>query len=367
MSQLGLNMTADDLPPRGRRRREPSEGGGSARRPLMLALLALVVIVLAVVVAIRSLGTTVNDFTGEGTGSVSIVVAKGDSIRAIGRTLADAGVVASEDAFVNAADSDARAQGIAPGTYELRSAMSGAAAVTLLLDPQARQINKVAIPEGWRLSRTLAAAAKSTGLSVDALRESLIRAPSLGLPAYANGKVEGFLFPATYEFSPDASADGVISAMLTRFNQSASQLDLEKASAAVGLTPMQALTVASILEIEALPADYDKVARVIYNRLKAGMPLQMDSTVNYALGKANLRLTAEQLKTVSLYNTYLHKGLPPGPINSPGDAAIAAALNPADGTWLYFVATDPSSKTTEFATTYKEFLVLKRKFQASGG
>jgi len=334
---------------------------------LVLALVALVVITLAAVLAIRSLGTTVDDFPGEGTGSVTIVVAKGDSIRTIGRTLLAAGVVASEESFVAAANSDSRSQGIAPGSYLLRSAMSGAAALNLLLDPQSRQVKKVAVPEGWRLTRTLTAAAKGTGLGLKALQDSLSRASSLGLPSYANGKPEGFLFPATYEFSPDVTPDSVISAMLSRFDQSASNLDLEKASTTLGLTPLEVLTVASILEIEAAPGDYDQVARVIYNRLKAGMPLQMDSTVNYALGTASLHLTAVQLKTASPYNTYLHKGLPPGPINSPGEAAIQAALNPATGTWLYFVTTDPSTQTTEFATTYKEFLALKKKFLASSG
>ena len=127
------------------------------------------------------------------------------------------------------------------------------------------------------------------------------------------------------------------------------------------------LTEKAFLEIEGSPDDYDKVARVIYNRLKAGMPLQLDSTVNYALGTANLHLSAADLKVDSPYNTYRNKGLPPGPINSPGDAAIQAALAPASGPWLYFVTTDPTTQTTEFATTYADFLKLKKKFQANAG
>jgi UPF0755 protein len=118
---------------------------------------------------------------------------------------------------------------------------------------------------------------------------------------------------------------------------------------------------------ESAPEDYDKVARVVFNRLDKGMPLQLDSTVNYALGTSNIQLTAEQLKTDSPYNTYVNKGLPPGPINSPGEAAMTAVLNPAKGDWLYFVTTDPKTLTTEFATTYDEFLVLKRKFQSNVG
>ena len=326
-------------------------------------------VALAALLAIRSLGGggSTQEFVGQGTGSVTVTVAKGDSIREIGRTLAAAGVVADEGAFVDAASADPRSAGIAPGIYLLHSGMGGDAAVALMLDPAARQVKKLAVPEGWRMERTVAAAAKATGIPAAEIRDSLTRSASLGLPAYAEGNPEGFLFPATYEFPPSVTADDIVSALLARFDQAASDADLVTESAAIGHTPLEVLTVASLLEIEGDVTDYDKVARVIYNRLKAGMPLQLDSTVNYAIGGSELHLTAAQLATDSPYNTYLHKGLPPGPINSPGDAAIAAALSPAKGTWLYFVATDPAAKTTEFATTYAEFLRLKKKFQANVG
>ena len=365
MSQLGLGMAHDDAPT-GRAARR----GGSGRGPLLVALAALVVVALGVFFGVRSLsGGTPEDFTGDGSGSgtVSVVVAKGDSLRTIGRTLTDAGVVAGVDTFVNAAESAPRAQSIAPGTYQLHVGMSSDSAVALLLDPASRQVLKVAVPEGWRLEKTVAAAAKGTGIPADQLTEALSRAGSLGLPAYAEGNPEGFLFPATYEFQPGVTSDAVVTAMLKRFGQAATDADLEASAKALGRTPLEVLTVASILEIEGTPEDYDKVARVIYNRLKAGMRLQLDSTVNYALGTTDLHLTAEQLKVDSPYNTYRNKGLPPGPINSPGDAAIQAALAPASGTWLYFVTTDPATQTTEFATTYADFLKLKRKFQANAG
>jgi len=363
MSQLGLGMAQDDAPagPRPPRRER------SGVRPAIVAIAALLAIGLAVFLGLKSLGGAANDFQGQGEGSVTVVVAKGDSLRQIGRTLADAGVVSDEGAFVDAASSDDRAQGIAPGTYTLRSHMSGQAAVALMLDPASRQVKKLVIPEGWRQDRILTAAAKATGLSVDQLKDSLARAGTLGLPAYAESSTEGFLFPATYEFQPGVTPDLVVGAMLKRFNQSAGQLDLEASAKALGRTPLEIVTVASILEIEAGPDDYDKVARVLYNRLKAGMPLQLDSTVNYALGVSTLKLTAAQLRTDSPYNTYLHKGLPPGPIGSPGDAALQAALNPAAGTWLYFVTTDPKTKKTEFATSYADFLALKKKFQSNAG
>ncbi len=363
MSQLGLGMAADDTTGAAR----PPRRDRSGARPVLVAVAALLAVALAVFLGLRSLGSSANDFQGAGDGSATVVVVQGDSLRQIGRTLAAAGVVADEGSFVDAASSDPRAQSIAPGTYALRQHMSGEAAVALMLDPSSRQVRKLVIPEGWRMERIVTAAAKATGLSTDALKESLSRAGTLGLPAYAEGSPEGFLFPATYEFQPGSTPDAVVSAMLKRFDQAAAQADLENAAKAIGRTPLEVLTVASILEIEAGPGDYAKVARVIYNRLKAGMPLQLDSTVNYALGASTLKLSAEQLKTDSPYNTYLNKGLPPGPIDSPGDAAIAAALNPASGSWLYFVTTDPKTKKTEFATTYADFLVLKKKFQSNAG
>ncbi len=363
MSQLGLGMAPDEAPSDTRR----GHGQRSGRGALLIAVAALLVVALAVFLGIRSLGGSSGTFQGQGTGSVTVVVAKGDSLRQIGRTLATAGVVAGESDFVDAASSDPRAQSIAPGTYSLHAGMGADAAVALMLDPSTREVKKLVVPEGWRVERTIAAAAKTTGIDAGTLKESLSRAGSLGLPAYAEGNAEGFLFPATYEFPPSTTSDAVVKAMISRFNQSATDSDLVAAAEAAGLTPLQVLTVASILEIEANPNDYDKVARVIYNRLAANMPLQLDSTVNYALGVSTLHLSAAQLKTDSPYNTYLRKGLPPGPINSPGDAAIQAALNPASGSWLYFVTTDPKTKTTEFATTYSQFLVLKKKFQSNAG
>lgn len=362
MSRIGLDMAPDDSP-RGRQK-----GQRSGRGPLLIALVALVVVGLGAFLGVRSLvGGGSSDYSGDGSGSVTVVVAKGDSLREIGKTLASAGVVASESAFVDAASNDPRAQSIAPGTYVLHSQMSGASAVTLMLDPKSREVKRLVIPEGWRLDRTVAAASKATGLSADELRASLSKASSLGLPPYAQGNPEGFLFPATYEFEPGADADKVVSAMLARFGQSAENLDLDGQAKARGLTSLEVVTIASILEIEVAPADYPKAARVIYNRLAKKMPLQLDSTVNYALGTSNLHLSAAQLRTDSPYNTYLHAGLPPGPIDSPGDAALQAAMNPADGSWLYWVTTDPKTKTTKFATTYPEFLALKKEFQANAG
>ena len=360
MSQLGLGMDYDE--PSTRRRRS------SGPLAVLVAFLMLAVIGFGAFLGIRSLtGSGSGDFEGEGSGSVTIVVAKGDSLTAIGRTLADAEVVASSDAFVGAASADDRAGSIAPGAYQLRKGMSGAAALELMLDPESRLVQKVVVPEGLRFEKTIARITKGTDLTEDQVKEALSRAGALGLPEYAEGSVEGFLFPATYEFQPGVDADAVVKAMLTRFRVAAKEVDLVAEAKKIKLTPFEVVVIASLVQGESAPEDYDKVARVVFNRLEQGMPLQFDSTVNYALGKSDLQLSAEDLKTDSPYNTYVNKGLPPGPINSPGEAALTAVLNPAKGDWLYFVTTDPDTQTTEFASTYDEFLVLKRKFQENVG
>lgn len=171
------------------------------------------------------------------------------------------------------------------------------------------------------------------------------------------------MFPATYELTGAETAEGLLAALVKRFGVSSVNLDLETRADAAGRSPYDVLIVASLVEAEVAPEDFSKAAAVVYNRLELDMPLQFDSTVSYALGINELQLTAEQIETDSLYNTYANKGLPPTPINSPGDAAIEAALNPAKGEWLYFVAVGPNSTETKFAKTYERFLKLKQQFR----
>ena len=149
---------------------------------------------------------------------------------------------------------------------------------------------------------------------------------------------------------PKQTAVGLIKQMVAKSVEVEESLDLEAKAKALGLTPEQVLTVASILEYEANKSeDYPKVARVLYNRLKKNMPLQLDSTVSYVSKRSgDVWTTAEERANTSLYNTYEHPGLPPGPIGSPGEETIEAALNPADGDWLFFVP-DYEADTTRFS------------------
>jgi UPF0755 protein len=131
------------------------------------------------------------------------------------------------------------------------------------------------------------------------------------------------------------------------------------------MKPATVITIASLVQAEGgKPSDLPKISRVIYNRVKQGIKLQFDTTVLYALNERRLTVTEKDLQTPSPYNTYLHAGLPPGPISNPGPEAVEAALAPADGTWIFFIATDPTNKITEFATTEQERVKLEQKFRA---
>jgi UPF0755 protein len=182
------------------------------------------------------------------------------------------------------------------------------------------------------------------------------------LPPYlpeGTSTVEGFLFPKTYELDPEAQAEQVIATLLAQFEEEASTLDWTRAED-LGLSPYEVVIVASLVEREArAERDRDKVSAVIHNRLREGMALQIDATVQYALPEKNRLLTLEDYEYESPYNTYLHAGLPPTPIASPGLASLEAALNPAEVDYLYFLVVDPETGAHEFAETYEEFLRLK--------
>ena len=356
MTQLEPFLTSEPLPP-SRNRRSP------ARR------IAVDLIVLgsaaAIVAGALALGRPGQDagFDGPGAGSVTVVVGAGDSLTAIGEALAEAGVVSSAGAFTDAAGANDRAGQIGPGTYEMRLGMGADEAVARMLDPDARVRTIVVLPEGLRLAQSVRATSEATGIARAELRAALDDADELGLPAWAEGRPEGFLFPATYEIPEGEGAREVITRYLDRFAQASASLDLERRAEAAGRTPYEILVIASLVEAEAKPADFRKVAAVIENRLDAGMPLQLDSTVAYGLGITDIQLDSDQLASQTPYNTYVIEGLPPTPINSPGEAAIEAALSPADGAWLYFVTVDPSTGETKFTKSYERFLEFKREFQ----
>lgn len=347
------------LPTGGRRRARPR------RRVPVSCLAALVALVLLAVVAwfvvdrgrsaLDSWLSGPEDYPGPGSGSVIVQVEEGDTAAAIGRTLKDANVVASVEAFTQAAAGDERSRGIQVGSYELQEEMRAADALAVLVDSANIVRTSITIPEGFRLEQILERLAAQTDVTMRQLRRAV---RGLDLPPSADGNPEGYFFPATYDFPPGTTAEQMLSRMLQRFTAVAADLPLSDAST-VGLSEHDLVTVASIIEKEVNRAeDMPAVAEVIYNRLDGsctanGVPqgrLQMDSTVHYISGKNDSVFTDSDMRAVeSEYNTYQSDGIPPGPIASPGAAALEAALNPTSEGWCYFVAVDLESGETAFA------------------
>ncbi|GAB3261742.1 endolytic transglycosylase MltG [Nocardioides dilutus] len=308
------------------------------------------------------------DYPGPGTGEVVFEVKKGDSVTEMGRNLKELDVVKSVDAFTEAASANPDSTKIQVGSYTMRLQMKAEDAVALLVDPANAVNAAVPIPEGLRVVDIVKILAKETEFSKQDFEAALADTAALGLPAYAEGNPEGYLFPATYEFGPEAQPVDMLRAMVVRWQQAAADVDLEAKAKALGYTPHEMMTIAALLEAEGRGDYTPKIARVIYNRLDnpdngvTNGLLQIDATVNYALGKAGIaRLTQEEIDSVAdnPYNTYYQPGLPPGPIEAPGQAAMEAALNPADGDWLFYVTVNLATGETKFASTEAEFLEYK--------
>jgi UPF0755 protein len=250
----------------------------------------------------------------------------------------------------------------------MRKHMQASLAYAALLNPEDLVEIKVTIPEGWRLSQTLSWLGAHSGISLSAYQKVLKDPASLKLPAYANGNPEGYLFPATYEIEPHETALGVLTAMVQRFDQEASSTNLPAAAKQVHLTAGQVITMASLVQAEGgKVTDYPKIARVIYNRLAQGMLLQLDSTVLYGLNTYGIIASNQQLNSTSRYNTYKYKGLTPGPIDSPGDAAIQAVLHPASANWLYFVTVNPKTGETLYTSSPAQFQQFRQELEKNLG
>jgi len=315
--------------------------------------------VLGVRALVGSVRSAADDYTGTGSGAVVVRIHPGDTASDIATALAGAGVVKTAAAFRRAANADERSRRLQPGFYRLKRHMGSTEALALMLDPAALVVHRVTVPEGTTARGIVDLVARSAHLPAAELAGELARPTGLGLPAYARGRVEGLLFPATYGFAPGTTAEQALTEMVRRYQQAAKDLDLDARARAAGRTPYQVLIVASIVQGEArLPADFPKVAAVIYNRLARGMPLQVDATINYVLPERKGHLTAKDLELSSPYNSYRVTGLPPTPIGSPGEVALRAALSPTPGDLLYFVTIDKAGHNA-FTNSYAEFLRLK--------
>jgi uncharacterized YceG family protein len=332
------------------------------------ALVVLIVIVVPLAIggffAYRAIESHYNppNYSGDGTGQVIFQVKPGDNADTIGPRLVSAGIVASSRAFVLAAESSTNTSVLEPGFYRMHKHMSAAAAWSLLLDRNAQVQASVTIPEGWRISQIVAELSKKSGIPASDFKAALKNPAALHLPSYARSNPEGYLFPDTYELQPDSSATAVLQQMVTAYDHVADSDGLTAAAKHVHLTPAQVIVVASLAQAEGgTDADFPKIVEVIYNRLAQGMELDLDSTVMFALNTYGIAASDQQLAVNSPYNTYKHTGLPPGPIDCPGNAAIEAALHPPSGNLLYFVTVDPKTKKTEFTSSPTVFQQLKNE------
>jgi UPF0755 protein len=309
--------------------------------------------------AVRDRFSGPEDYEGPGSGRVLIEVQEGDTAADIAETLAGEDVVASREAFTGAASENPDSVGIQVGYYELQRQMSAEGALEVLLEPDNLIQSAVTVPEGYTVDQIVATLAENTDFTAREYRRVLRQPQRIGLPGYAEGNPEGYLFPATYMVPPRATPESILTMMVDRFKAAAQDADLVRRAADLGRSPAELVTVASLVESEASRRqDRPRVARVIYNRLEGeetdGL-LQLDATVNYAAGRnLGARTTAADRQIDSPYNTYLNPGLPPGPIEAPGDAALQAAANPADGDWFYYVTVNLRTGETKFAETYAE-------------
>ncbi|HET7430041.1 MAG TPA: endolytic transglycosylase MltG [Nocardioides sp.] len=360
-------------------RYDPHYLGGSRKKKRGFSGCLAVIVALAVVLGgAYVLGTkgfhylkdhlsSAADYSGPGHGKVLFEVKQGDATATIGRNLKSQGVVASVDAFINAADGHT---GIQVGFYELKKKMSADDAFKVLSDPKNLVTDTVTIPEGLRAVDIVAILADQTKYPASAFDAALKDTAALGLPAYAKGNAEGYLFPSTYGFGPKEKPADMLKDMVDRWKQAADEDGLVSGAQKLGRTPAEIMTIASLIQAEGRGSDMPKVSRVIYNRLDGpgdrqgtnGL-LQIDATVNYALNrKGVVAVTTEDTQVDSPYNTYAHPGLPPGPINSPGDDAIKAALHPATGDWYYYVTVNLATGETKFGKTYQDFLSFKQEY-----
>ncbi|MEU4247463.1 endolytic transglycosylase MltG [Amycolatopsis sp. NPDC026612] len=325
-----------------------------------------------------------DDFEGAGTDDVVFQVDDGDTTSAIGAKLTTAGVVASSKAFVKAGEGNPKLARVQHGFYVMKSHMSGASAVDRITTPEARvgqleirpytQFDDITQPDGkvtpgvYSLMAKASCAqlnGKSTCVSADDLRKAVDAADlkQLGVPDWAiepankadrkDRRLEGLIAPGVYDVKPGSTAQEILGQLVHSSAEAIQNAGLTPKSTGPGMTPYQTLIIASIIEREAVKADFGKLSRVIYNRLAQNMRLQMDSTVNYVLDKPTLATNDNDRERPGAYNTYKMAGLTPTPIAVPSPDAIKAAVKPPDGEWLYFVKCEKNGLSC-FAVTNED-------------
>ena len=335
------------------------------RKRLRVGRLVVLLIALGLVVAVLAGGVYYEWATGASGPQKPLVVTipTGASGADVAALLKKEGVIRSTLAFRVLAKLRHASSGFQAGKYRLQTNMTISAVLEALKKGPFVETVRATFPEGLTVKETARRVEDQLGINASAFVKAATNGKwtlSPYLPE-GTGTVEGFLYPSTYDFFKNATADDVVQRLLSQFKTEVAALPWGNAKA-LGLSDYEIVTVASLIEAETrFDVDRPKVAAVIYNRLKQGMHLEFDTTIQYALGKRKAKITFDDLKVKSPYNTYLHGGLPPTPITSPRLASLAAALNPAKADYLYFLAIDDAGHE-KFTSSYAEFLQLKKKY-----
>jgi len=380
-------------PPRGKMSRlERVRARRNRNRRRMIGAAAASVLIVVVVAAVYLGGKLFSggsggDFAGDGKDDVVIQVHEGDSTTQIAQTLRDANVISNVKGFVDAAKDNAVIAAIQPGFYTVRTEMSASAAVQRLADPHNR-VGKLVIPEGRQLDDvgevgsgkvtegiftliSKATCVPSNGaekcVAAEDLRKAAEQAPpeQLNVPQWAtqpvvslgknHRRLEGLISPGTWNVDPSGSPQEILAKLVGQSSDHYVAGGLLDTAKAMNMSPYQILVVGSLVQREAKPHDFAKVARVIYNRLAVPQKLEFDSTVNYPLDRQEVATTDADRAQATPWNTYAMEGLPATPICSPGQDALAAAERPEPGDWLYFVTVDKEG-TTLFTRDYPQHL-----------
>jgi len=327
------------------------------RRRRRLAVVALALVVVLVVGGAAGAAWLLH--TGPEGGPVSVTIPSGSSLTDVADILATQGVVSHALAFEIRARLDGHGSQLKAGAYALRVNEPYGALIAALIAGVKQRTYKVTIPEGFTIAQTAARLSAVIPHFPAAQYVALTRhyPGSVPVAGYKRGTtLQGLLFPATYDVLPNVTPRQFIGLQLAAFQANLAQVDLKRAAKA-NLTPYDVVTIASLIEREArAPGDQAKIAAVIWNRLKTGMKLQIDATVLFALGRHKDALTYADLKVASPYNTYLHYGLPPTPIDNPGLATLTAAATPVHANYLYYVGRADGTGPLYFSNTYSQFL-----------
>ncbi len=286
-------------------------------------------------------------------GEAVVTIVSGDTGADVSRTLHEAGVTKTSDAFYDYLIGAGENPRFVPGAFSLQQKMTSEDALAAIMDPENKLESTVQLREGLTVGQSVERIAEGVGLALEDVEAAVADPSAYGVD---QDTLEGWLFPATYTFDPGVTAEGVVQRMVDR------TVEALDAAGVPEERREEILTIASIIEKEArYEKDFYKVSRVIQNRLDPAISetdglLQMDSTAQYAFTDRDggTSSTDAELTDDNPWNTYVNPGLPVGPIANPGELAIKAAMNPEDGPWQYFVTVDLGTGETVFTSTFAE-------------